>query len=87
MKHISNEGRQGHVISLVFYIKDHHLYPIQDVTTSNRSQQKLIKVVLTIYGATCQNSNGQIDQVTTSSTNNLSSNKKIVNPTNQHYRQ
>ena len=30
MKHISNEGRQGHVISLVFYIKDHHLYPIQD---------------------------------------------------------
>ena len=30
MKHISNEGCQGHVISLVFYIKDHHLYPIQD---------------------------------------------------------
>ena len=30
MKHISNEGHQGHVISLVFYIKDHHLYPIQD---------------------------------------------------------
>ena len=30
MKHISNEGRQGHLISLVFYIKDHHLYPIQD---------------------------------------------------------
>ena len=30
MKHVSNEGRQGHVISLVFYIKDHHLYPIQE---------------------------------------------------------
>ena len=30
MKHVSNEGHQGHVISLVFYVKDHHLYPIQD---------------------------------------------------------
>ena len=30
MRHISNEGRQGYVISLVFYVKDHHLYPIQD---------------------------------------------------------
>lgn len=30
MKHIGNEGRQGHRISLVFYIKDHHLYPILD---------------------------------------------------------
>ena len=31
MKHIINERRQGHTISLVFYVKDHHLYPIQDV--------------------------------------------------------
>ena len=39
MKHISNEGRQGHVISLVFYVKDHHLYPIQDDHLKHKSNQ------------------------------------------------
>ena len=46
MKHIQQHGHSE--TTLVFYIKDHHLYPIS--TTS--LQQKLIKAVQTIYGAT-----------------------------------
>ena len=47
MKHIASGKRD---ISLVFYIKDHHLIPFK-MTASNRSLQKLTKVAPIICGA------------------------------------
>ena len=78
MKHISNEGHQGHVISLVFYIKDHHLYLIQD----DRLKQIATKAN---YGATCQNSNGLINRVITSYIKIWSTTILLPKRTNQHY--
>ena len=46
MKHIASASRD---ISLVFYVKDHHLYPFK-MTALNRSRQKLTNVVHIICG-------------------------------------
>ena len=60
MKHIASTDHKD--ICLVFYIKDHHLYPIQDnrlkyiATQANQGGART-------YGTTCQNSNGLINRV------------------------
>ena len=50
MKHIVSLGRSD--VTLVFYIKDHHICILFKMTASNRLLQKPTKAAPTIYGST-----------------------------------
>ena len=89
MKHIASKNNRN--VSLVFYIKDHHLYPIQDNHLKHIATQANQGRVQTIYGNIWQTWNGQINRVITSCIKiwlTMRMTRLLPNQkTNQHYRQ
>ena len=87
MKHIASTNHKD--ICLVFYIKDHHLYPIQDnhlkhiATQANQGGTDNLWRYMTDMKWSDKSSNYNLSTMVML----LSSNKKIANQTNQHYRQ